>query len=49
MTLGPGETIFREGDIDDKLFFVYKGEVELYLSKKEDRSEILLGKLTVFF
>lgn len=28
ITLGPGDSIFNKGDVDSKLFYVFKGAVE---------------------
>lgn len=47
MTLSPQELLFKEGEFDDKIFFVYKGEVEFFLRKKEGREEQILGKIGV--
>jgi CRP-like cAMP-binding protein len=30
---GNGEIIFSKGDLDDKLYFIFKGSVELYIEK----------------
>lgn len=32
--LGPGEIIYNQNDMDDKLYFVIKGEVETFIDKK---------------
>jgi CRP-like cAMP-binding protein len=35
---GPGEIIYNRNDLDDRIFFVIKGEVETYT--EDDHSEI---------
>ncbi len=32
---GPGEVIFTAGDVDEKMFFVFKGEIELFIGGGE--------------
>ena len=32
---GPGEIIYNEKDIDDKLYFLMKGEIELFIENKK--------------
>lgn len=31
LTLGPGEILFHKNDQDSRLFFVHRGEIELFL------------------
>jgi hypothetical protein len=33
LTLSPDEIVFKIDDIDERLYFVYKGEIEIYLEK----------------
>ncbi len=30
-TLTPGESLFKKGDIDNKIFFINQGEIEIYI------------------
>ena len=32
---GPGEIIFSSGDIEERLFYIQKGDIELFLQKNE--------------
>lgn len=50
--IGPGENIFKEGDNDSRIYFVIKGEVELYACKKasgEGEKYFHLTKISVYF
>lgn len=31
-TLLPGEILFKEGELNKRLYFIYKGNIELYLT-----------------
>jgi len=33
-TIGPEEIIYKEGELGDKIYFILKGEVEIYLNIK---------------
>lgn len=41
---GPGEVIFRKGDVGDKLYIVVHGEVEV-LGEKTGKAETIIAKL----
>jgi len=35
ITLGPGEILFNQGEIDMRLFYIIKGEIELFIDLEE--------------
>ena len=39
---GPGEIIFKKGEIDKKIFFIVKGSVELYMETPHEKENRLL-------
>jgi len=43
VTLGPGQDVFREGDVGDALYIVQEGEVELIAAAGGARRPIVLG------
>jgi len=45
VTLGPGDTIFSQGDIDNRLFYVFKGQVDYCL--EYDHKVIKFGSYKV--
>lgn len=40
---GPGEVIFKQGESDKKLFYIVKGEVELFIDTPDDAENIMLA------
>ncbi len=44
--VAPGEIIFKKEDRDNRIFFVYKGLIELYVNKN-DHETIQLTKINV--
>ena len=39
MIVAPNEILFKLGDIDSRLFFLLDGEIELSISKKNNKHE----------
>lgn len=35
LILGPGEILFNRNDLDTKLFYIYKGQMEIFIPKNE--------------
>ncbi|EGR30563.1 cation channel family protein, putative [Ichthyophthirius multifiliis] len=49
-TLGPGEVLFNQGELDQRMFFIQNGDIELYIDLQENaRQDIILNTLKVFF
>lgn len=48
--LGPEELLFQEGELDQKLYFVFKGEIEIFIKRQEKyqfQNDITLGGFKV--
>ena len=39
MSLAPNEILFKENNLDDKLYFITRGEVEVFIDN-QDKSKI---------
>jgi CRP-like cAMP-binding protein len=34
-TLLPGEILFKEGEMNQKIYFIFKGDIDLYITLKD--------------